>query len=185
MQINHKMKTYIAFLRGINVSGKHKIPMAELRELCGSLKLRDVKTYIQSGNVVFKSELENATELEVVISKAILKSFGFEVPVIVKTSSQLRDILNNNPFESEDEIIRKQVYFVLLNDVPKVEELTKFKAEMYKNEEFLISENCIYLKCKVGYGKAKLNNNFIERKLKVLATTRNYRTMHKLLDLSN
>ena len=179
------MKIYIAFLRGINVSGKHKIPMAELRELCDGLKFEEVKTYIQSGNVVFKSELQNTSELEALISKAILKSFGFEVPVIVKTTSQLHDILNDNPFESEDEIIRKQVYFVLLNEVSKVEELTTFKAESYENEEFLISDNCIYLKCKVGYGKAKLNNNLIERKLKILATTRNYRTMHKLLELSN
>ena len=185
MQINHKMKTYIAFLRGINVSGKNKIPMAELRELCNGLKLQDVETYIQSGNVVFKSELQNTLELEALISKAILKSFGFEVPVIVKTASQLCDLLNENPFESEDEIIKKQVYFVLLNDVPKIEELTTFKAESYENEEFSISENCIYLKCKTGYGKAKLNNNLIERKLKVSATTRNYRTMHKLLELSN
>ena len=159
--------------------------MAELRELCDGLKLQDVETYIQSGNVVFKSELQNTSELEVLISKAILKSFGFEVPVIVKTTSQLHDILNDNPFESEDEIIRKQVYFVLLNEVSKVDELTTFKAESYENEEFLISDNCIYLKCKVGYGKAKLNNNLIERKLKILATTRNYRTMHKLLELSN
>ncbi|WP_424002926.1 DUF1697 domain-containing protein [Maribacter sp. IgM3_T14_3] len=178
------MKTYIAFLRGINVSGKHKIPMAELRELCDSISLKEVKTYIQSGNIVFKSELQNTSELESLISKAILKSFGFEVPVIVKTTSQLRDILNDNPFESEDEIIRKQVYFVLLNDLPKISELTKFKVESYENEEFSISDSCIYLKCKVGYGKAKLNNNLIERKLKVLATTRNYRTMHKLLELS-
>ena len=158
--------------------------MAELRELCNGLKLQDVETYIQSGNVVFKSDAQNTSELEALISKAIFKSFGFEIPVIVKTASQLRDILNDNPFESEDEIIKKQVYFVLLNDVLKIEELTTFKAESYENEEFLISENCIYLKCKVGYGKAKLNNNLIERKLKVSATARNYRTMHKLLELS-
>lgn len=178
------MKTYIAFLRGINVSGKHKIPMAELRELCDSISLKEVKTYIQSGNIVFKSELQNTSELESLISKAILNRFGFKVPVIVKTTSQLRDILNNNSFESEDEIIRKQIYFVLLIDIPKIGELTEFKAESYNNEEFSISKNCIYLKCKAGYGKAKLNNNLIERKLKVLATTRNYRTMYKLLELS-
>ena len=178
------METYIAFLRGINVSGKHKIPMAELRELCKSIKLKDVNTYIQSGNVVFKSDLQKTSELESLISKAILKSFGFEVPVIVKTTSQLHQILNENPFESEDEVIRKQIYFVLLNNTTNVEEFSKFKGESYANEEFSISKNCVYLKCKAGYGKAKLNNNLVERKLKVLATTRNYRTMHKLLELS-
>lgn len=178
------MKTYIAFLRGINVSGKNKIPMAELRELCDGLNLQDVNTYIQSGNVVFKSELQNTSELEALISKAILKIFGFEVPVIIKTVSGLQEILNHNPFITDDEILRKQNYFVLLKNKPNKDALENLKSESFDNEEFKISGNCIYLKCKSGYGKAKLNNNLIERKLKVLATTRNYRTMTKLIELS-
>jgi len=179
------MNTYIAFLRGVNVSGKHKIPMGELRELCDEIKLLEVKTYIQSGNVIFKSEVDSTTELENQLSKAILKHFEFEVPVIVKTIGQLVEILDKNPYESKDEILRKQNYFVLLYNKASTEEVEKLKTESFKNEEFSVSDNCIYLKCKAGYGKAKLNNNLVERKLKVLATTRNYRTMMKLLSMPN
>tara|TARA_R110000764_G_scaffold18259_3_gene49345 strand:- start:5321 stop:5857 length:537 start_codon:yes stop_codon:yes gene_type:complete len=178
------MTTYVAFLRGINVSGKHKIVMTQLKKLCEDLKLQQVKTYIQSGNIVFNSTLDNTVELEELLSKAILNEFGFNVPVIVKTVSVLQGILNHNPFITDDEILRKQIYFVLLKNKPNKDELNSFESESFNNEEFVIADTCIYLKCKAGYGKAKLNNNLIERKLKVLATTRNYRTLTKLIELS-
>ncbi|MDF4203687.1 DUF1697 domain-containing protein [Maribacter sp. SA7] len=177
------MITYIAFLRGINVSGKNKIPMIELRELCENIKLQDVQTYIQSGNIVFKSVIKSTSELERLIAAAILKRFDLEVPIIVKTVEQLSAILNENPFASNDENIKKQLYFVLINEKLNIEALSKFRAEVFTNEEFSISDSCIYLKCSAGYGKAKLNNNLIERKLKVRATTRNYKTMNKLLEM--
>lgn len=178
------MNTYIAFLRGINVSGKHKIQMAELKELLSKQKLEDVKTYIQSGNVVFESGLENSKELENLISKAILSHFNFNVPVIVMTISKLKEILDQNPFKTDDENLQKQNYFVLLNEIPNVEAVDKLSNETFKTEDFLVTNDCMYLKCTAGYGKAKLNNNLVERKLKVKATTRNYRTMNKLLELS-
>lgn len=177
------MKTYIAFLRGINVSGKKKIPMAELRELCESVKLKDVKTYIQSGNIIFKSDSTNSTELENLIEKAILNNYGFEVPVLIKTVEQLSKIISINPYNLEADILENKIYFVLLNSEPQIKYLESFKNEEFKNEEFFYYENCIYLKCNMGYGKAKLNNNLIERKLRLMATTRNYRTMKTLIDL--
>lgn len=177
------MKTYIAFLRGINVSGKTKIPMAELRKLCESVKLKDVKTYIQSGNIIFKSDSTNSTELENLIEKAILNNYGFEVPVLIKTVEQLSKIISINPFNLEADILENKIYFVLLNSEPQIKYLESFKNEEFKNEEFFYYENCIYLKCNMGYGKAKLNNNLIERKLRLMATTRNYRTMNTLINL--
>jgi uncharacterized protein (DUF1697 family) len=177
------MKTYIAFLRGINVSGKTKIPMAELRKLCESVKLKDVKTYIQSGNIIFKSDSTNSTELENLIEKAILNNYGFEVPVLIKTVEQLSKIISINPYNLEADILENKIYFVLLNSEPQIKYLESFKNEEFKNEEFFYYENCIYLKCNMGYGKAKLNNNLIERKLRLMATTRNYRTMNTLIDL--
>lgn len=178
------MKTYIAFLRGINVSGNKKIPMAELRTLCDGLHFKNVKTYIQSGNVVFESENSEIVELEKLFSQSILHHFRFEVPVIVKTIEQLQKVITGNPYNSEEEIAKNKIYFVLLNGTPTKEVLVNLRTENYINEEFTIAENCIYLKCKAGYGKAKLNNNLIERKLGVLATTRNYRTINKMLELS-
>ena len=179
------MNTYIAFLRGINVSGKRKVPMVELRVLCERLKLQDVKTYIQSGNIVFKSSLAQTEELEDLLSNEIEKYFGFEVPVIIKTVDDLNEIINQNPFISQEDIEANKVYFVLLNKFPANELLVKFNTETFKNEECSIVDTRVYLKCALGYGKAKLNNNLIERKLKVLATTRNYRTMNKLIELCN
>ncbi len=159
--------------------------MAELKELLVDQELKEVKTYIQSGNVLFKSEWDNTKELEKLLSAAILDHFKFNIPVIVKTVEQVKEILNQNPFKTDDENLQKQNYFVLLNNWPIQDDIEKLTLEAYANEEFLVTNNCVYLKCNVGYGKAKLNNNLIERKLNVLATTRNYRTMNKMLALSN
>jgi uncharacterized protein (DUF1697 family) len=106
------------------------------------------------------------------------------VPVCIKTIEQIKKIITENPYNSQEDILDNKIYFVLLNSRPAKELLVNFKTRIYINEEFTITENCIYLKCNVGYGKAKLNNNLIERELKVLATTRNYRTMNKMLELS-
>lgn len=178
------MKTYIAFLRGINVSGKKKVPMQSLRSLCTGLGFQKVQTYIQSGNIVFEYQETDAISLEIVLTDAINKEYGFEVPVLVKTVSQIKAIVAQNSFNDEEDIKLNKIYFVLLYQSATHELVIKFKSESFENEEFHLGENCIYLKCNLGYGKAKLNNNLIERKLKVAATTRNYRTLNKLIDLA-
>ncbi|WP_159022534.1 DUF1697 domain-containing protein [Formosa sp. L2A11] len=174
------MNTYIALLRGINVSGQKKVPMAELRELMANLGFVNVKTYIQSGNVVFQSSEKNLSVLEAKISETISETFGFEVPVLVKNESQLQEIFNFNSFSEEE---RPTSYFTLLSEIPKVELVESVLEETYKDEVFTITDSCVYLYSKHGYGKAKCNTNFFERKLKVSATTRNFKTMQKLLSL--
>ncbi|QDO93568.1 DUF1697 domain-containing protein [Formosa sediminum] len=174
------MTTYIALLRGINVSGKNKIPMANLRALCSDLGFKNVKTYIQSGNVVIQTTEERASDLEAKISEAILKVFGFEVFVLVKTESEFQDIFESCPFsESQKEVS----YFTLLKELPEFNLVDATSKISYTDETFIISESCVYFYSKHGYGKAKGNNNFFERKLKVPATTRNFKTMQKLLSL--
>ena len=175
--------TYVAFLRGINVSGKRKVPMVELRALCERLNLQDVKTYIQSGNIVFKSAIAQTIDLTNLLHNEIQKHFGFDVPVIVHSVDGLTQIIEKNPFIYQEDIAANKIYFVLLSNQPADELLEKLSTEIFENEEYAVVNNCMYLKCSLGYGKAKLNNNLIERKLKVLATTRNYRTMNKLQDL--
>ena len=179
------MKVYIALLRGINVSGKRKVPMADLRTMLTDIGLANVKTYIQSGNVVFESKEDNTAILEDSIAEHIKSTFGFEVPVLVKTKTELEVIFKSNPYMDLDAIAEKQLYFVLLKNLAEKELTKAFHSEKYANEDFKITDDCVYLLCKIGYGKAKLNNNLIERKLKVEATTRNYNTMVKLLDLSS
>ncbi len=177
------MSRYVAFLRGINVSGQKKVPMSELRSILSNIGLEEVKTYIQSGNVIFSSESTSTSKLEERIEKAIKKGFCFDVLVLVKSVEELQKILKNNPFDDEDNSAVNKIYFVLLFQNPGLEKINAFKNEVFPSEKWELNNNCIYLCCENGYGKAKLNNNMIERKLKVDATTRNYRTMHKLIEM--
>ncbi len=179
------MGKYIAFLRGINVSGQKKVPMAELRTVLYNGGLTDVKTYIQSGNVVFEGGEFPKKEMEVSIGTLIEEHFGFIVPVLVKSVMDLDQILRNNPYDNLESLESNKVYFVLLFQSPDQEKVSSFKEEHYPNEAWELVGDCIYLKCIKGYGNAKLNNNLIERKLGLIATTRNYRTMKKLCELAS
>lgn len=172
------MKTYIAFLRGINVGGHKKILMADLRLLLEKAGLQNVQTYIQSGNVVFGSKEE--TNLASIIAEAIKAKYGFIVPVLVKKASEFSEIVSKCPFIDEK---REKSYFILLEENP-IQELIDLTATFSNlNEEFYITPNCVCIYYDLGAGKAKMGVNFFERKLKVKATARNYRTMVKLLTM--
>ena len=175
------MNTYIALLRGINVSGQKKVPMDTLREVLANMELKSIKTYIQSGNVVFQSLQTDKRILEQTISDALQRNFGFEVPVLVHNANSLKMILDQCPFQEEEML---SSYFTLLHDIPKKELIETISKERYPDETFVIKEQCVYFYSKNGYGRAKCNNNFFERKLKVVATTRNYKTMQKLIAMS-
>ncbi|OYX22896.1 MAG: hypothetical protein B7Z06_11000 [Flavobacteriales bacterium 32-35-8] len=174
------MKTYVALLRGINVGGHKKVPMATLRELLAKCGLKNVQTYIQSGNVIFQSSKE-ATELEEIIKKSIQDSFGFEVSVIVKTPEELQSILDDCPFQKDK---KESSFFIILNKIPDAELVKDAQQISYENEEIVIKKDALYFYCSTGYGKSKFNMNTFERKLKVIGTARNYNTMIKLLSLS-
>jgi len=176
------MNTYMALLRGINVSGQKKVPMELLRQLLNNSGLQNVKTYIQSGNVLFQSSQVDKIILEKIIEDIIKAHFGFLVPVLVKTKIEIENILNNCPFSEEKKVAS---YFTLLHDVPNNKLVISTAKEIYINEAFIITNDCVYFYSKLGYGNAKCNNNFFERKLKVEATTRNHKTMVKLLSLSS
>jgi len=179
------MKTYIVLLRGINVSGQKKIIMADLRELLEGLKFQDVETYIQSGNVILKSSETDNNKIAEKIKKGIADTFGFDVPVLAKSHEELKSIFDNNPFTDPTDIENKKVYFALLKKTPENKLIKEFQKTEYPNDEFVVTANCVYLNYKNGAGSAKLANNVIERKLKVVATSRNYRTMVKLLAMSS
>lgn len=175
------MIKYIALLRGINVSGQKKIPMAELREILTKSGLENVLTYIQSGNVIFQSLETDKSTLESKILNAIKSYFGFEVPVLVLSPSELKKIFDSSPFPKEK---KENSYFMMLYSKANKDLVDNISELSYPNEEFKITDKAVYFYCSVGYGKAKLGNNFFERKLKVTATARNYKTMVKLLSLS-
>ncbi|WP_299338866.1 DUF1697 domain-containing protein [uncultured Psychroserpens sp.] len=175
------MNTYIVLLRGINVGGHKKVPMAELRELLTKTGFESVKTYIQSGNVIFQSsELNNAT-IEQKVKGAIASQFGFEVPVMARTRDELEVIFNACPFS---EVKKENSYFIILSTIPEPELVDEVMQIEYDNEEFIIINDGLYLYASVGYGNSKFNMNMFEKKLNVKATSRNFKTMVKLLSLS-
>lgn len=175
------MNVYVALLRGINVSGQKKIPMAELRQLLTQVGFENVQTYIQSGNVIFQCADEKSCNMALKIHETIKTHFGFDVSVLVKTPSQLQKIFNDSPFSEEK---KEYSYFTFLYTVPDNDIKADVSKIAHPNEEFIITDNCVYFYCSTGYGRAKCNNNFFERKLKIIATARNYKTMVKLLSLS-
>ncbi len=179
------MTTYIALLRGINVSGRKKIKMEALRAMMRELGFEAVTTYIQSGNIVFRTKASDPKDLGRSIAQQIEKTFGHEVPVLVLSIKELTRILELHPFRNVDSSDQNSLYFVLLLETPVHEVVAALNGEKFDGEWFSITNDCVYLVCQNGYGNAKLNNNLVERKLKVLATTRNHRTMIKLIEIAN
>jgi len=151
------MNTYLALLKGINVGGHKKVPMAELRELLNKSGFKNVQTYIQSGNVILQSSKNSILEIESDIEKSIIDYFGFEVSVLVKTRQDLKRIFDNCPF-SEDK--KKASYFMMLHDYPNDDLVKEASEKVYEGEEYQILNNCIYYFCEKGFGKAKFNVNF-------------------------
>jgi uncharacterized protein (DUF1697 family) len=174
--------TYISMLRGINVSGQKKIKMDELTKLYESLGFKNVRTYIQSGNVVFYSSEKDVVKLILSIENKIEEIFGFDVKVFIKTTGELSRILENNPFR---EINENSIYVTFLSGIPVDPNHEKIMAAKNPSEVYAIAGNVIYFNCPTGYGKTKLNNNFFEKILQVTATTRNWNTVNKLFEMGS
>lgn len=178
------MKKYIAMLRGINVSGQKLIKMAELKTLLEESDFDNITTYIQSGNVLFNSRKTDQNELAGLISDKIKQKYGFDVPVIVISKEELKHLSVSNPFINEHQIDIERLYVTFLDKVPMPDLVDKFKEVDYKPDEFFIIGKYLYGYFPNGYGNSKFSNNFIESKLKVTATTRNWKTVMKLLEMT-
>lgn len=176
------MTTYISILRGINVSGQKLIKMDALRKSYENLGFHNVTTYVQSGNVIFIGNNPKPEELEQTITRQIEKDFGFEVPVIVLSIDKLKQIIDCNPFAKEKESAFLYVTFLATQPVPYDKKIVEDKKLI--NEEIGFTDEAIYLYCPKSYGTSKLNNNLIENKLKVIATTRNWKTTNELLKIA-
>ncbi len=177
------MPTYLALLRGINISGQKKIKMAELRHELGALRFEQVRTYIQSGNIAFEAEAQPKKRLGKAIAGQIFAAFGHKVPVLILEREELQEAARCNPFLAEAEEAPAKVLLTFLSEPPAQECVAALREKNTGSERFEISGTTIYLYCPDGYGRARLNNNFLERQLKVSATTRNWKTVRKLLEL--
>ncbi|MGH3740603.1 MAG: DUF1697 domain-containing protein [Micromonosporaceae bacterium] len=174
---------HVALLRGINLGAHARVGMADLRQLFADLGHTDVTTYLQSGNVVFASSRRAPAPLEAEISERIHDQLGLAVGVLVRTADEMADVVAGNPFlESESDLAKLHVTY--LGGAPDPEAVESFAAPPGEPARFAIAGREIYLHCPEGYGRTKLNNAFIERKLGKTATTRNWRTTAKLHQLA-
>ncbi|MEI6553967.1 MAG: DUF1697 domain-containing protein [Paludibacter sp.] len=178
------MKTWISILRGINVGGRNAVKMDALRNLYVDLGFSDVQSYIQSGNVIFKSDSIDSQLIKILISAEIKKSFGIEVYVSVIDMEKFRNILKNNPFRGDTTKDPAFLHITFLSEKPDKTLIDKISSRNYAHDEFYIGEKVIYLYCPSGYGNTKLNNTFFETKLKLTATTRNLKTSNELLAMA-
>ena len=174
------MKTYIILLRGLMPTGKNKVLMTPLRQVLVDAGFLDVRTYIQSGNVFARSVL-TGQQVEKVVHDEIEKHFGGDIAVLARTPLQIRQIFANNPFREVD---ATKVYFTILGSKPAKEKIKLLSGQAFPPDNFVVINEAVYIHCPVVYG-SKLTNNFIERTLGVSATTRNHRTMIKLIKLSD
>jgi len=174
------MTNKIAILRGINVGGKRKILMTDLKALCEKEGWKDVSTYIQSGNIIFRSSAKN-TELETSLETAIADKFSYDVPVIVRDTGELQQAIESNPFISED---ITSLHLTFLKETPSEENIALTQTYDFTPDQFKIDQRNVFIYCDGKYHQSKLTNNFFEKKLKVGATTRNWKTVLKLLELS-
>jgi len=178
------MTTYISMLRGINVGGHNKAPMNRLRAMFEALGCEQVRTYIQSGNVVFKTAKSAPSFLSRKIEERILMDFGFSVSVISRTSAELGKAIHNNPFLREKGIDPLQLHVTFLSQAPVRTALRKLDTLATDPDRFRCSRREIYLHCPDGYGRTRLSNNALEMALSVTATTRNWRTVNKLYEMA-
>ncbi|MGD2035143.1 MAG: DUF1697 domain-containing protein, partial [Bacteroidales bacterium] len=178
------METYIAFLRGINVSGQKLINMADLRAHLEELGFSNVQTYIQSGNIVFTCRNPEKRALEQLIEQKISEKYHFEVPVAVLNRDELTALANENPFLKVPEKETDKLYVTILFEEPPGENVDHLYPPDDGPDEFVLMKGRVYLFLPNGYGMTKLNNNFFEHRLKVRASTRNWKTIRKLLDMA-
>jgi len=179
------MTKYISMLRGINVSGKKTIRMADLKSLYESLGFQRVITYIQSGNVIFECNKTNKDKLKTSLEINIEENYKFHVPVQIRTALEFGNIIDNCPFNDID-ISKDGTRFLVtfLSSTPAQNKLSEIQEFVTRPEKLVIIGQEVYLYCPNGYGKSKLSNNSIENKLEVSATTRNWKTVHKLFELT-
>jgi uncharacterized protein (DUF1697 family) len=173
---------YAALLRGINLGARNRVAMADLRAIVEGLGAEQVNTYVQSGNVVLRSALA-AGRLAAAIEEGIRKDLGLDVPVIVRTAPQLRALVKGNPFAGP-KVDVKTLHVTFLASKPAAKRVADLRGESFEPDALELVRGDVCLSCPNGYGRTKLGNTFLERRLGVPATTRNWRTVTMLADLT-
>lgn len=179
------MTVIISLLRGVNVGGHNKIPMDALRELYKSLGLQEARTYIQSGNVVFRTENRDLVRLAILIESAIERKFGFRPGVVVRTCSEMRDVVARNPFAARADIDPRKLLVIFLAGDPGPEAREKVLALKMEPDELRIGHRELYIHYPDGMGRPRISWAAIEKTLKTSGTGRNWNSVLKLLEIGN
>lgn len=176
------MTTYVALLRGVNVGGHKKLPMADLRTALCSVGCANVRTYLQSGNAVFTSDREDAAALTREIRAHVAATLGLDVGVLLRTREELAAVVASNPFPVTATAGAK-VHVVFLSANPSPEQWTTVDPASFAPDEFRLGDRAVYVWYPNGAGRSKLTLDVWERRLGVCATARNWNTVTKLLAL--
>jgi uncharacterized protein (DUF1697 family) len=171
------MPKFVGLLRGINVGGKNKVPMTQLRTLFESLGHTEVVTFIQSGNVVFTARGSVAPES---LERAIESEFGIDITVVLRTPRELEKVVTGNPFPNAD---ASKLHVGFMANKLTAAAVKKLDAERFLPDEFAVRGRETYLHLPGGLGRAKLPG-YLDRQLKIPTTVRNWNTVTKLVDLT-
>jgi uncharacterized protein (DUF1697 family) len=178
------MAVIISMLRGVNLLGHNRIRMEELRALYQSIGLRDAETYVVSGNVVFRTKAQNLPALGKRIENAIERNFGFRPRVILRTPSELRDVVARSPFRSRRDIHPSKLLVTFLENHPAAEALEQVRKIKTDPEELHVDGREVYIYFPDGQGRSKLSWVTVEKKLKTSGTGRNWNSVTKLLEIA-
>jgi uncharacterized protein (DUF1697 family) len=178
------MPVYIAMLRGINVAAHNPVRMSRLQEVFSRMGFTQARTYIQSGNVIFQAAKRSAADLSKAIEKEILSEFGFAVAVFCRSSAELAEVIQRNPLIKSKGVDRSRLHVSFLAEAPAEAARKKLAGLAAGGEQLHCDGRALYLYCPDGYGNSKLANSNVERVLKVASTTRNWKTVNTLYQMS-
>jgi uncharacterized protein (DUF1697 family) len=174
--------TYVALLRGVNVGGKNMLPMKDLAEMFAAAGCGDVRTYIQSGNVIFRATNGVAAKAGAIVAAEISERFGYKTPVVLRSAEQLEAVLASNPFVVQ-KLPEEALYVMFLANRPAEPPVAGLDPNRSPGDKFVVRGADIYLHLPNGAGRSKLTNAFFDSKLATVSTARNWRTVTKLLEL--
>jgi uncharacterized protein (DUF1697 family) len=176
------LATYVALLRGINVGGKHILPMKHLVELFAGSNCAEVRTYIQSGNVIFRTTPQCVQSLPALVADKVEQRFGFRAPVIVRSTREMSNVVRGNPF-TQAGLPEKSLHVYFLADRPAVPAVKSLDPERSLPDTYHVVGREIYLNLPNGAGRSKLTNAYFDTKLSTLSTSRNWATVLKLFEM--
>jgi uncharacterized protein (DUF1697 family) len=174
--------TYLALLRGINVGGKNKLPMKDLIEMFVEAGCGNVRSFIQSGNVIFSADPGASARLPSLIATRISKRFGYKIPLVLRTAEQIADVIGNNPFLNAG-VAEEELHVLFLADLPGSRRIEDLDPDRSPPDAFEVRGREVYLRLPNGVARSKLTNQYFDSKLGTTSTGRNWRTVTKLFEL--